>query len=72
MKRSTLRLLAALSAMLLIAGCDRSREPAAAAQPDEAAQTVLRMWHIMNYEGPREVLQEAVIPFRLAALVSRW
>lgn len=56
-------LTAAALAMLLTTGCGRGNKPGDDASADADKPVTLRLWHIMNYSGPREVLAEAVERF---------
>jgi len=56
--------LALLAATVVIGGCEEGLLPTPA-EPGPG-KTKLSFWHIMNYEGPREVLQRAVDRFEAA------
>ncbi len=53
-----------LAATVVIGGCEEGLLPTPAEPRPE--KTKLTFWHIMNYEGPREVLQRAVDRFEAA------
>ena len=49
---------------LLVPGCRRRRPPGPPAGAPDDQPKVLTVWHIMNYAGPREALQDAVDRFK--------
>ena len=61
-----LRIATAFSLILIaLAGCG-DREPQPAGPPAPKPQVSLTFWHIMNYQGPREVIARAVRRFEAA------
>jgi raffinose/stachyose/melibiose transport system substrate-binding protein len=63
-----LPLIALLTAALCLPACGR-KPPASPATPTTTAttaRTTLTFWHIMNYEGPREMIDGAVLRFEAA------
>ena len=54
--------LVAVLLALSLAGCGDRRPPT----PEEKARVTLTLWHIFNYEGPREVVADAVARFEAA------
>ena len=56
-----------LATLVLAAGCDRGSVGSPASGPDgqaaKSGTTRLTVWHIMNYSGPREIIDQAVRTF---------
>jgi len=55
-----------LGLVLSAPGCRRRVAPPGSSEPPPDEEIRLRMWHIMNYEGPREVIADAVARFETA------